>query len=198
MVHRKISTLGNVAYLKSTFIKHAMFTLFTLASLLFSTTSMASIDEDIEQKARERHEQKWNEKIDYDVANTIRRCGEIYASRNREIDNYNNAVKEFRRYEHDKSEVGRAMRALARPAILRLEVEIDEIEQQYQYQYSCENVTIEPNIQTLYHACQHRDVMAMSYEMCGEAFTIRDDYDNQLWQRFSPQEAVNSYSDFID
>ena len=104
MVHRKISTLGNVAYLKSTFIKHAMFTLFTLASLLFSTTSMASIDEDIEQKARERHEQKWNEKIDYDVANTIRRCGEIYASRNREIDNYNNAVKEFRRYEHDKSE----------------------------------------------------------------------------------------------
>ena len=104
-----------------------MFTLFTLASLLFSTTSMASIDEDIEQKARERHEQKWNEKIDYDVANTIRRCGEIYASRNREIDNYNNAVKEFRRYEHDKSEAGRAMRALARPAILRLEVEIDEM-----------------------------------------------------------------------
>lgn len=173
-----ISILNKADYLKITFVKHAMIIFLALASMSFSTMSMASADEDIEQKAWERHKQEWNDKINYDVANEIIKCGNIFLSRNREIGKYNDTVKEYRSYEHDRSEEARVMRALAEAAILRLEGVIDDIEQQFEY--SCEHSATKINVQTLYHACQSLGVMKMRYDDCGEAYIARDEYDEQF------------------
>jgi len=178
IVGEKITLLNKVACSKSAFIKHAMYILVTIASMSFSNLSMASTDEDLKQEARERHEQHWNDNIDHDLANEIVKCGEIYFSLNREIKKYNEMIEEYERYEHGKSDEAGILRELARGSVLRLEDKVHKIGQQYKY--SCEEFTSTPNIPTMYLACQSRGVQIMLYEMCGEAYTTRDELDEKF------------------